>query len=162
MRYLKTYQRFEAVQAQPTDKEVEDFFQELSLIADEEGIPADKIPAAQDLAEEIIESPESPKKVNEEIIGVGLGVLMIAGVVGLLGCAIKGVVSQEFKNYAKRRAEDQITLLEKEPGFVGDRKKLIKAAYKKLKADPEFKKKYQEEQAKYAGGPGGAGGMVGG
>lgn len=158
MRYLKTYQKFEAVQAKPTDEEVEAFFLELSRIANEEGIPADKIPAAQDLAEEII---ESPKQVNEEIIGVGLGVLMIAGVVGLLGCAIKGVVSQEFKNYAKRRAEDQITLLEKSPEFKGDRKELIKAAYKKLKADPEFKKKYEEEQAKYSG-KGGASRQVGG
>lgn len=157
MRYLKSYQKFEAVSApEPTEKELEKI---LAKIAKEENLDPEKvITGAQNIAKE--STKESPV-VNEEIIAFATGALIMGGVVALLVAGIKGVVRKEFNDYAKRRADEQITLLEKEPGFVGDREKLIKAAYQKLKADPEFEKKYEEEQAKYSG-KGGASRQVGG
>lgn len=151
MRYLKTYQRFEAVATpEPTPEELAKI---LAEIAEEEKLdPKEVVADAQALAK------ESPK-VNEEIIGLGVGLLMIAGVVGLLGAGIKGVVAKEFNDYAKKAAEKEIAELQKNPEFKGDPKKLIKTAYQNLKKNPEFKAKYDKEQSGY-GGSGGAGRAV--
>ena len=151
MRYLKSYQKFEAVSApEPTPEELEKI---LAEIAKEEKLdPKKVITGAQKIAEE---TPESPK-VNEEIIGVGVGLLMIAGVAALVGASIKVAVTKEFNDYAKKAAEKQIAELQKNPEFKGDPKKLIKTAYQNLKKDKEFKSQYDKMQGAY-GGKGGAG-----
>lgn len=151
MKYLKTYQRFEAVST--PELTAEELKRILAEIAKEEKLdPKEVVADAQALAQ------DSPK-VNEEIIGLGVGLLIMAGVVGLLGAGIKGVVTKEFNDYAKKAAEKEIVELQKNPEFKGDPKKLIKTAYQNLKKNPEFKAKYDKEQSAY-GGPGGAGSAV--
>lgn len=146
MRYLKSYQKFEAVSApEPTPEELEKI---LAEIAKEEKLdPKKVITGAQKIAEE---TPESPK-VNEEII-FGVGLLMIAGVVSLLLTSAKVIATQDFNDYAKKAAEKEIAELQKNPEFKGDPKKLIKTAYLNLKKSPEFIEKYNKEYQ----GPGGA------